>query len=149
MEGLGAGIRLTFPDANDLFSFHVTIAPDDGMYRGGVFPFTFRVSQDYPHQPPKVLCTRRVYHPNLDLEGNVCLNILREEWKPVLNIHAVLLGLQFLFMEPNADDPLNKEAAAALRADRRAFAGAVQRTMRGGSVGGVAFDVVVPSSSSS
>jgi ubiquitin-protein ligase len=25
----------------------------------------------------------QIYHPNLDLEGNVCLNILREDWKPV------------------------------------------------------------------
>ena len=50
----------------------------------------------------------QIYHPNLDLEGNVCLNILREDWKPVLNLNAVMVGLQYLFLEPNADDPLNK-----------------------------------------
>jgi hypothetical protein len=38
----------------------------------------------------------------------VCLNILREDWKPVLNLNAVMVGLQYLFLEPNADDPLNK-----------------------------------------
>jgi ubiquitin-conjugating enzyme E2 M len=42
------------------------------------------------------------------LEGNICLNILREDWKPVLSLQAVLVGLQYLFLEPNADDPLNK-----------------------------------------
>jgi ubiquitin-conjugating enzyme E2 M len=36
------------------------------------------------------------------------LNILREDWKPVLSLQAVLVGLQYLFLEPNADDPLNK-----------------------------------------
>jgi len=50
----------------------------------------------------------QIYHPNVDLEGNVCLNILREDWKPVLNLTSVMVGLQYLFLEPNADDPLNK-----------------------------------------
>lgn len=50
----------------------------------------------------------QLYHPNLDLEGNVCLNILREEWNPILNLNSVLVGLQFLFLDPNPDDPLNK-----------------------------------------
>jgi len=39
----------------------------------------------------------QVYHPNIDLEGNVCLNILREDWKPVLNINTVIYGLYHLF----------------------------------------------------
>lgn len=42
------------------------------------------------------------------MEGNVCLNILREEWNPILNLNSVLVGLQFLFLDPNPDDPLNK-----------------------------------------
>lgn len=50
----------------------------------------------------------QIYHPNVDLEGNVCLNILREDWKPVLNLNSVIVGIQYLFLEPNADDPLNK-----------------------------------------
>lgn len=39
----------------------------------------------------------QVYHPNIDLEGNVCLNILREDWKPVLNINTIVYGLYHLF----------------------------------------------------
>ncbi len=40
----------------------------------------------------------QVYHPNIDLEGNICLNILREDWKPVLSINSVVYGLNFLFL---------------------------------------------------
>lgn len=40
----------------------------------------------------------QVYHPNIDLEGKICLNILREDWKPVLSISSVIFGLQFLFL---------------------------------------------------
>ena len=39
-----------------------------------------------------------MFHPNIDLEGNVCLNILREDWKPVLSINSIIYGLQFLFL---------------------------------------------------
>jgi ubiquitin-conjugating enzyme E2 M len=41
----------------------------------------------------------------------VCLNILREEWKPVLNLSTVVYGLLHLMEAPNPNDPLNKEAA--------------------------------------
>lgn len=64
------------------------------MYKGGRFHFTFAINQNFPHDPPKVKCTQKIYHPNIDLEGNVCLNILREDWKPVLNLNAVIVGLQ-------------------------------------------------------
>ena len=57
----------------------------------------------------------QVYHPNIDFDGAVCLNILRAEWKPVLDINAVIYGIIFLFYEPNPEDPLNKEAAVMLR----------------------------------
>uniref|UniRef100_A0A8C0FQJ6 NEDD8-conjugating enzyme UBC12 n=1 Tax=Bubo bubo TaxID=30461 RepID=A0A8C0FQJ6_BUBBB len=69
-----------------------------------------------------------VYHPNIDLEGNVCLNILREDWKPVLTINSIIYGLQYLFLEPNPEDPLNKEAAEVLQSNRRLFEQNVQRS---------------------
>jgi hypothetical protein len=72
----------------------------------------------YPHEPPKVKCTQKIYHPNLDYDGNVCLNILREDWKPVLSISSCIYGLQFLFMDPNPDDPLNKAGGLLRTVDR-------------------------------
>lgn len=58
----------------------------------------FQVGPNYPHEPPKVKCETPVYHPNIDLEGNVCLNILREDWKPVLTVNSIVYGLQYLFL---------------------------------------------------
>ena len=83
-----------FPDPDDLLNFVLTIAPDEGVYKGGKFAFDFKINQNFPHDPPKVKCTKKIYHPNIDLEGNVCLNILREDWKPVLNLNAIIVGLQ-------------------------------------------------------
>ncbi|KDE04070.1 NEDD8-conjugating enzyme UBC12 [Microbotryum lychnidis-dioicae p1A1 Lamole] len=135
-------MKTHFADAEDLLNFELTITPDDGMYKGGKFLFTVKISANYPHEPPKVKCVPKIYHPNLDLEGNVCLNILREDWKPVLSLNAVMVGLQYLFLEPNADDPLNKEAAKDLRENRSRFAQNVRSSMRGGYVGDEKFDDV-------
>lgn len=104
----------------------------------------------------------QIYHPNVDLEGNVCLNILREDWKPVLNLNSVMVGLQYLFLEPNADDPLNKgecptnplrivffirlvftEAALEMSKNRDQFLNNVKQSMRGGHIKGTQYDNVL------
>ena len=61
-----------------------------------------------PRFKPLLHINAQVYHPNIDYEGNVCLNILREDWKPVLSVSSVIFGLQYLFLDPSYDDPLNK-----------------------------------------
>lgn len=88
-------------------------------------------------------CKNTIYHPNIDLEGNVCLNILREDWKPVLTLNAIIYGLQYLFLEPNPEDPLNKEAAEVLSTNRRTFEMNVRRAMGGGNVGNLTFERVL------
>ena len=129
-----------FPDPDDLLNFKLIISPDEGFYRTGRFTFSFKIGPNYPHEPPKVKCQNKIYHPNIDLEGNVCLNILREDWKPVLTVNAIVYGLQYLFLEPNPEDPLNKEAAYELQANRKMFEQNVQRTLRGNSLNGVHYE---------
>ncbi|XP_026420375.1 NEDD8-conjugating enzyme Ubc12-like [Papaver somniferum] len=108
--------KISFPNGKDeLINFEIIIRPDEVYYRSGKFEFTFQVSPTYPHEAPKVQYKTKVYHPNVELEGNVYLNILHEDWKPVLNINTVIYGLKYLFTHPNQEDPLNHEAAAVLR----------------------------------
>ncbi|KAJ1479704.1 ubiquitin-conjugating enzyme/RWD-like protein, partial [Baffinella frigidus] len=107
-----------------------------GFWKGGKFAFSFVIPTDYPHSPPKTLCTTKNPGGNIWGEGKVCLHILRAEWKPVLDIGAVINGLFFLFLEPNPQDPLNKEAAELMKDNLPAFKQCVQRSLRGGYVGG-------------
>ena len=73
------------------------ITENHSLWKGGKYKFTVTVDYEYPHKPPKVKCDTPIYHPNIDTQGNVCLNILRSEWTPVLGITPVVLGLLFLF----------------------------------------------------
>jgi len=140
---LGTTMSTEFPDPDNILSFNLYIEPDEGMYKGGRFSFSFNITPSFPHEPPKVLCREKIYHPNIDIEGKVCLNILREDWKPVLNLNAVIVGLQFLFLEPNASDPLNKEAAEDLRNHREGFKRNVRQAMQGGTVRGETYQKVL------
>jgi ubiquitin-conjugating enzyme E2 M len=97
----GKVATISFPNPNDLTSFNVTVCPDTGYWAGATYEFVFTIPPHYPHSPPKVECKTKIYHPNIDLEGKVCLNILREDWRPVLDINSVIYGLIYLFYEPN------------------------------------------------
>ncbi|XP_045148974.1 NEDD8-conjugating enzyme Ubc12-like [Echinops telfairi] len=82
-----------------------------------------------------------LYHPTIHLEGNGCLNMLRDDWTLALVINSITDGLQHLFLEPSPEDPLNKEAAEVLRNNRRRlFEQNVQRSMRGGCIGSTYFE---------
>ena len=110
----------------------VKIRPESGFWTGAEYVFNYKFPAEYPHRPPKVTCLTKILHPNIDWDGNVCLNILREEWKPILDVNAIIYGLLHLFAEPNPDDPLNKEAADMFRQDARQFERMVKSTLKGG-----------------
>jgi len=133
------GTKIYFPDTNNLLHFEVSVKPSDGMYKDATFNFEVDIPTSYPYDPPKVLCKTLVYHPNIDWEGKVCLNILRQDWMPVLSLGSVIFGLMTLFLEPNPDDPLNKEAAQLMVDRPLEFQKNVKESLRGGTVCGRKF----------
>jgi len=133
------GTRTEFPDPDNIMQFFLYVTPSDGLYKGAEFKFNVTIPNNYPYEPPKVACETMVYHPNIDWEGHVCLNILRADWMPVLNLGSVIFGVMTLFLEPNPDDPLNKEAAQLMIDNRSQFERNVRQSLQGGSVAGRSF----------
>mmetsp|Transcript_70134 Transcript_70134/g.97536 ORF Transcript_70134/g.97536 Transcript_70134/m.97536 type:complete len:150 (+) Transcript_70134:124-573(+) len=105
------GISAT-PYEDNLRYFNVIITgPEASPYEGGVFKLELFLPQEYPMAPPKVRFLTKIYHPNIDKLGRICLDILKKKWSPALQIRTVLLSIQALLSAPNPDDPLANDVA--------------------------------------
>ncbi|KAJ2720352.1 Ubiquitin-conjugating enzyme E2 4 [Coemansia sp. Benny D115] len=106
------------PVQDDLFHWQASImGPTDSPYDGGVFFLAIHFPTDYPFKPPKVNFTTRIYHPNINSNGSICLDILKDQWSPALTISKVLLSICSLLTDPNPDDPLVPEIAHLYKTD--------------------------------
>lgn len=100
------------PIEGDLYQWNATImGAEDTPYQGGLFFLKIQFPKDYPFKPPKIKFTTRIYHPNIDSNGSICLDILGRAWSPALTIPKVLLSISSLMAEPNPSDPLMPEIA--------------------------------------
>ncbi|KAF8754676.1 hypothetical protein RHS01_05970 [Rhizoctonia solani] len=100
------------PHEDNLRYFDVTIAgPGGSPFEGGAFKLELFLPEEYPMSPPKVRFLTKIYHPNIDKLGRICLDILKDKWSPALQIRTVLLSIQALLSAPNPDDPLATDVA--------------------------------------
>ena len=110
------------PLNDDLFHWQATImGPSDTPFQGGVFFLNIHFPTDYPFKPPKVQFTTRIYHPNINSNGSICLDILRDQWSPALTISKVLLSICSLLSDPNPDDPLVPDIAQQYKTNRSQY----------------------------
>ncbi|KAH8938567.1 hypothetical protein BDL97_16G090700 [Sphagnum fallax] len=106
------------PSEDNLRYFNVMIlGPSQSPYEGGVFKLELFLPEEYPMAAPKVRFLTKIYHPNIDKLGRICLDILKDKWSPALQIRTVLLSIQALLSAPNPDDPLAENIAKHWKSD--------------------------------
>ncbi|CAL5392353.1 unnamed protein product [Camellia sinensis] len=121
-EGSSCILQCCCPVGEDMFHWQATImGPSDSPFAGGVFLVTIHFPPDYPFKPPKVSFKTKVFHPNINSNGSICLDILKEQWSPALTISKVLLSICSLLTDPNPDDPLVPEIAHMYKTDRNKY----------------------------
>jgi len=118
--------------SNDLFIWQATIfGPTETPYEGGIFHLKMVFPPDYPFKGPLVSFTTRIYHPNINENGSICLDILKDQWSPVLTVSKLLLSICSLLNEPNPNDPLMPSIANLYKTNREQFnANAREHTLK-------------------
>ncbi|XP_077458040.1 ubiquitin-conjugating enzyme E2 C-like [Stigmatopora argus] len=119
-----------FPESDNLFKWIGTIDGAQGTaYEGLRYKLSLEFPGGYPYQAPRVRFVTPCFHPNVDEQGFICLDILKDKWSALLDVRAVLLSLQSLLGEPNNESPLNG-TAATLWADQEAYKAHLHATFK-------------------
>ncbi|XP_008694186.2 ubiquitin-conjugating enzyme E2 N-like [Ursus americanus] len=103
------------PDENNARYFHVAVAgPQDFplterllffsflsfffsfFFEGGTFKLELFLPEEYSTVALKLCFMTKIYHPNVDTLGRICLAILKDKWSPALHIRIDLLSIQAL-----------------------------------------------------
>ncbi|KAI8903322.1 ubiquitin-conjugating enzyme/RWD-like protein [Gorgonomyces haynaldii] len=108
------------PKGDNLFDWIATlVGPKESPYEGGVFFLDIRFPADYPFKPPQIQFKTKIYHCNINNKGQICLDVLKDNWSPALTISKVLLSVCSLLTDANPADPLVADIAQKYINDRQ------------------------------
>eukprot|EP01132_Coremiostelium_polycephalum_P002520 gene2520-3120_t len=144
IEGFSAGLV----DDSNIYEWQIMIiGPSDTPYEGGYFNAILTFTPEYPEKfvlpsPPKMKFTTEMWHPNVYINGDVCISILHEgediygyekaneRWTPVHTVESILVSVISMLSSPNDESPANPDAAKEWRTEREQFNKKVQKIAR-------------------
>lgn len=97
------------------------IGPVDTPFQGGIFKVDITIGKEYPFKAPKIKFITKMYHPNINEKGAICLDILKNKWTASLTIYKTVLSICTLLNDPNPSDPLVEHIANLYNRDRKAY----------------------------
>ncbi len=103
-----------------------------GLWAGGKYEFRFVFTTSYPQHGPVITCVSQVWHPNIDMNGRPCVNVLRTDWSSSYGIELLFNAINYLFLEPNPHDGLNHEASYEMISNPNLFYQHVLTAFTGG-----------------
>ncbi|EGR32359.1 protein kinase domain protein [Ichthyophthirius multifiliis] len=104
-------------DESDIYKWRAFVfGPEDSAYSEGIFEIKINLNQNYPIQAPQMIFKTRIFHPNIHWEtGEICLDIIKDQWTPSWTLESLCRAIQQLMSNPNANSPLNCDAGNLVR----------------------------------
>jgi ubiquitin-conjugating enzyme E2 D/E len=100
----------------------VIVGPEGTPYEGGNFEMTISFPAGYPFSPPELSFDTQIYHPNITLDGKICLAMTKNgNWKPNYQAKAVLDAVHDLLLEPDFNDASVPELVKIWHDDKPRF----------------------------
>ena len=99
----------------------LVMGPANTPYEGGIFSIDIEFAGEYPFKPPTIKFRTKIYHPNINHDGEICKDLITNQWGPTLNTRYILTTMRNLMIEPSLETPLNPEAGALYNNDRNKY----------------------------
>lgn len=133
------GIHVSQKDKITEFEISI-LGPENSAYKGGVFNLEMNLPESYPFSPPSIKFITKIYHPNIDDNGRICLDLLKMppkgSWRPTIGIEGLLVAVRMLLETPNPEDPLMVEIAEVYMNNRTEFERKVEEYVKKYAMGG-------------
>ncbi|MDB4769487.1 ubiquitin-conjugating enzyme family protein [bacterium] len=109
------------PDESDIFTIVITLENLNTPYEDGVFKLHINFPADYPFKHPKCVMNTKIFHPNIDHNGKICLKDLIDNWSIYSTLTTVVTTIISVINNPDPDDSLSPEIAKLYKEDRNSF----------------------------
>lgn len=107
---------------DDVNKLRVTLSPPEGTpYEDGIFFLEITIPPTYPSSPPDIIFITKIYHPNIDENGKICLEQLKSEWKSTYTLRNAIDFIYYLLEHPNWETPLVPQIGAEYKANPKEF----------------------------
>ena len=115
------GVKVEARGGN-IMQWDVTIdGPAGTVYEGGHFKAVLTFPPEYPMKAPDLTFATKIYHPNVDKSGLICLPIIRENWAPSVMMKRVLQDVCHLMANPDGTHAADADVGVQFMQDRAAF----------------------------
>ncbi|TID14993.1 hypothetical protein CANINC_004664 [Pichia inconspicua] len=116
-----------------LWTVYLIVVDPDSLYNGAYLKGQLKFPTNYPYSPPSFKFTPAIYHPNVYMDGRLCISILHTAdnegsdepssitWSPAQNVESVLLSILSLLEDPNIGSPANVEASITYKKKKDAY----------------------------
>ncbi|KAH8302820.1 hypothetical protein KR044_010931, partial [Drosophila immigrans] len=115
-------LQLLEPEKDNIFKWNALLMPNTPPFDKGAFKLEVDFPKEYPFRPPRLHINTKIYHPNVNDRGQVCLPILEtEHWIPTSRMDTVFNVLCATINDPQPENPYAIDIASQFTNDRKKF----------------------------